>query len=88
MIFCAYSTADHADRQGTLGINGLWNHAGFLHSFDRNEMLTAMIAVAAYEQTSVLPARVLAAANHPVLLKLTFWAWIVRPLKRFWHYHF
>ena len=85
MILCADGAADCASWQRARGLNWLGNDASLAHCLYSDEVLGAMAAVSAHEQAGVLATRVLAATNHPLLLKLTLGTWIVRPLKRFRH---
>jgi len=85
MFFCADGAADCASWQGARGFNWFGNDASLPHCLYSDEMLGAMAAMSAHEQTGVLATRVLAATDHPLLLKLTLGAWIGRPLKRLRH---
>jgi hypothetical protein len=86
MALGANGAADLACREWARSRDGLWHDTGTLHSFDRNMMLGAVPAVAAHEDAGILATSILAAANNPLLLKLTLGAWVIWPFKLFHHF--
>ena len=74
-------TADRTRRKCACGRNWLWNDARLFDGPDRNVMLSAMAAVAANEDASILATSVPAATNEPLLLKLALGAWVIWPFK-------
>lgn len=85
MVLRASDTTNCTGWQRTCGLNWLRNNAGLLHSLNPHKVLSTMATMPTYEKAGVLASGVLAATNHPLLLKLTLGAWVVGPLKRFRH---
>ena len=85
-FYGANRAADSTARKWTCRLDRLWNNAGFLDSFHPDVMLGAVPAMPTDKNTGVLTARVLAATDVPLSLKLALWAGVIGPLEQSCHW--